>query len=76
MTHCQNDADRTRCCDALETALGRTPLYVKWRSPNPCPDRSIDECYAALPSLSKADIRVHFPEGLVPEGMDLDAGLA
>jgi len=36
----------------------------------------MDARYAALPILAKADIRAHFPYGLVPRGFDLDAALA
>ena len=67
---------RHRCSDTLETALGRTRLYRSWRPLDPGGGRSLDERYRALPSLTKADIRAHFPNGLVPEGMDLEAALA
>ncbi|MBE3133070.1 MAG: hypothetical protein IMZ55_06330, partial [Acidobacteria bacterium] len=65
-----------RCGEALETALGRTALYESWRRLDPGSSRPVDERYRALPALTKADIRAHFPHGLVPDGMDLAAGLA
>jgi phenylacetate-CoA ligase len=65
-----------RCRDTLEAALGRTPLYESWRSFDPGDSRPLDERYRSLPALTKADIRAHFPHGLVPAGMDLAAGLA
>jgi len=69
-------AYRLRCLEALETALERTPLYASWRGRDPGAAADLDARFAALPVLTKADIRAHFPRGLVPDGMDLDAGLA
>lgn len=66
----------TRCSETLETALGRTRLYESWRSHDPGSAHPLDERYRALPTLTKADIRAHFPHGLVPSGMDLEDGLA
>lgn len=65
-----------RCLDTLQAALGSTPLYRSWRALDPGPGAALDQRYAALPALSKADIRAHFPAGLVPAGMDLEAALA
>ena len=65
-----------RCRRELTIALDRTPLYEGWRSRDPGPDRSIDERFASLPLLTKDDIRTHFPYGLVPRGLDLDAARA
>jgi phenylacetate-coenzyme A ligase PaaK-like adenylate-forming protein len=64
------------CLDALCVALDRTSMYQSWRSLDPGKNASIDARYAALPALTKADIRAHFPYGLVPKGLDLDAALA
>jgi phenylacetate-CoA ligase len=65
-----------RCRRELAVALDRTPLYEGWRDRDPGPDLGIDERYAALPLLAKDDIRRHFPYGLVPRGLDLDAARA
>jgi phenylacetate-coenzyme A ligase PaaK-like adenylate-forming protein len=65
-----------RCRRELAAALDRTPMYQAWRDRDPGPDRDIDERYRALPLLTKDDIRTHFPYGLVPRGMDLDAARA
>jgi phenylacetate-CoA ligase len=65
-----------RCLDALAVALEQTPMYAGWRDRDPGPSRSIDERYAALPLLTKDDIRAFFPYGLVPRGLDLDAARA
>ncbi len=62
-----------RCRRELAVALERTPLYESWKDRDPGPDRAVDERYDALPLLTKNDIRAHFPYGLVPRGLDLDA---
>ncbi len=69
-------AYEARCLATLETALGATPIYEAWRRRDPGPGVPVDARYRALPILTKDDIRAHFPDGLVPEGMDLAAGLA
>jgi len=65
-----------QCLLALSTALQQTPLYEPWRRLDPGPQRSVDERFAALPVLTKDDIRAAFPHGVVPRGRDLDAALA
>jgi phenylacetate-CoA ligase len=65
-----------RCLEALCAALERTSMYRTWRRFDPGENASMDARYAALPALTKADIRDHFPYGLVPEGLDLDTALA
>jgi phenylacetate-CoA ligase len=69
-------AYQRRCLETLRTALDRTPMYESWRRFDPGEGTPIDERYAALPALTKADIRAHFPYGVIPKGMDLDAALA
>jgi phenylacetate-CoA ligase len=81
MTHDTTDAAaralyEERCRRELAVALERTPLYEGWRERDPGQDRGIDERYSALPLLTKDDIRAHFPYGLVPRGLDLDAARA
>ncbi len=51
-------------------------MYESWRTLDPGEDTDLDERFAALPVLTKADIRVHFPKGIVPRGLDLDEALA
>ena len=60
----------------LETSLKTLGAYRSWRAFDPGNSHSIDERYAALPSLTKNDIRQYFPNGLVPADKDVDAGLA
>ena len=69
------EAYQNQCLETLDTALARTPMYNEWRSLDPGDDYSVDDRYAALPMLSKSDIRKHFPYGVVPRGLDLDSAL-
>ncbi len=64
-----------RSLETLETALGCTPMYESWRSFDPGERCSVDLRYNSLPVLTKDDIRAHFPMGVVPRGLDLDAAL-
>ena len=65
-----------RCLETLETALGRTPIYESWRALDPGGRQDVNIRYNSLPVLTKDDIRTHFPHGVVPAGLDLDAALA
>jgi phenylacetate-coenzyme A ligase PaaK-like adenylate-forming protein len=60
----------------LETALRDVPGYAGWRSLDPGPGASLEARYAALPALTKQELRDHFPSGFVPNGRDLEKGLA
>jgi phenylacetate-CoA ligase len=59
----------------LETSLNQLEAYRSWRAYDPGEGHNIDERYAALPVLTKADIREHFPAGFVPPGLDVQKGL-
>lgn len=65
-----------RCSDALDAALEHAPFYAAWRAADPGPGVPVAERFAALPALTKADIRTHFPRGFVPDGVDYEAELA
>ncbi len=69
-------AYQQRCLEALHAALDSTPMYESWLALDPGEDCALDARYAALPALSKDDIRRHFPYGLVPRGLDVDAGIS
>lgn len=60
----------------LETALASVPGYNTWRKDDPDPMQNIDLRFAAMPILTKEDLRTHFPKGFLYPGRDLDAGLA
>jgi phenylacetate-coenzyme A ligase PaaK-like adenylate-forming protein len=62
--------------DILETSLKNLDAYRPWRAYDPGPSQSIDVRYAALPALTKNDIRRYFPKGFVPADKDVEAGLA
>jgi phenylacetate-coenzyme A ligase PaaK-like adenylate-forming protein len=65
-----------RCVRALEAALGSTAAYGAWRTLDPGPSRGVFARFAALPALTKADLRAHGPGGFVPGGRDLESALA
>ena len=65
-----------RCERALDEALRSTPAYESWRALDPGPAVSVCSRYAALPALTKADLRLHGPQGFVPHGRDIAAGVA
>ncbi len=65
-----------RCARALDEALGTAPAYAAWRPLDPGPAAPAAERLAALPALTKRELRAHGPQGFVPNGRDLDAGLA
>jgi phenylacetate-coenzyme A ligase PaaK-like adenylate-forming protein len=65
-----------RCRHALDAALCDTPMYEGWGRFDPGAGHAIDERFAALPALTKDDIRAHFPDGLVPRGRHLADALA
>lgn len=65
--------DRSR--QALEYALDWIPAYREWQPHDPGPSASIDSRYAAMPAITKADIRRHHPDGFRPLGRTLAAGL-
>jgi len=61
--------------DILETSLNQLHAYRSWRAFDPGAGKSIDRRYAAMPALTKDDIREHFPQGFVPSGQDIKSGL-
>jgi len=60
----------------LETALDQVGAYQSWRAFDPGCKYPVDVRYAALPALTKKDIREHFPHGLLPYNCDINSGLA
>jgi phenylacetate-coenzyme A ligase PaaK-like adenylate-forming protein len=78
MTHLPNSSPEylKKSLDILETSLKNLNAYRSWRAFDPGPSHTVDERYAALPALTKNEIRDHFPKGLVPADKDIEAGLA
>ena len=62
--------------ETLELALGEVPGYASWRRADPGPRADVDDRYAALPALTKRELREHFPAGFVPRQRELGPGLA
>lgn len=61
--------------DTLEISINQLDAYRSWRAFDPGARYHVDERYAALPALTKNDIRQHFPRGFVPADKDIEAGL-
>ena len=82
MTHEQaqeisvSECYRTDCAEALDQALTRTAFYRAWRPSDPGPCAPLDQRFAALPALTKRDLRAHMPNGFVPQDRDFKAALA
>lgn len=65
-----------RCDKAVDEALYSTPAYAAWRRFDPGPTADVFSRLAALPALTKADLRAHGPQAFVPHGRDIAKGLA
>lgn len=61
--------------DALETSLRQVSAYKSWQALDPGEEYPIDSRYAALPALTKGDIRKHSPENFVPATRDARRGI-
>ncbi len=60
----------------LDTALALVPAYRSWKALDPGTAYPPDIRFAALPELTKKDIRDNFPKGLIPADRDLDRAIA
>jgi len=60
----------------LEYALSNLGAYQPWQACDPGNKHAVDARYAAMPALTKQDIREHFPRGFVPPEKDIAQGLA
>ena len=65
-----------RCAAALDEALAAVPFYRRWRTLDPGPGRTAAERMAALPVLSRADLRANVPNGFVRSGFSAREGFA
>jgi phenylacetate-coenzyme A ligase PaaK-like adenylate-forming protein len=65
----------TNCLKSLQTALRRVRAYEDWRGHDPGTHVSVDERYAGMPVLTKAHIRQHTFDGLVPRPRDHRDGI-
>jgi Tannase-like family of unknown function (DUF6351) len=64
-----------RSRNILEKALKELSAYKSWQAFDQGPRYPIDTRYAAMPALTKKEIRDHFPDGFVPPGKDIKQGL-
>jgi phenylacetate-coenzyme A ligase PaaK-like adenylate-forming protein len=67
---------RRRSQKLLDTALNELEAYHSWRAFDPGRDCPVDRRYAAMPALTKKDIREHFPRGFLLPDRDIESGLA
>src|SRR5512137_2454741 len=65
-----------RCGEALDEALYATEAYDAWRTMDPGRASPVFSRFAALPALTKRELRAGGPQGFVPHGRDVAGGLA
>jgi phenylacetate-CoA ligase len=65
-----------RCEEALDEALDSTEAYDAWRTLDPGRASPVFSRFAALPALTKRELRAGGPQGFVPHGRDVAEGLA
>ena len=65
-----------RCGEALDEALYSTEAYDAWRTLDPGCASSVFSRFAALPALTKRELRAGGPQGFVPHGRDVAKGVA
>jgi phenylacetate-CoA ligase len=65
-----------RCGEALDEALYSTEAYDAWCPLDPGRASPVFSRLAALPALTKRELRASGPQGFVPNGRDIAGGLA
>lgn len=65
-----------RSLEALTLALETVPAYQNWKPLDPGAQAAVDVRYAALPELTKKEMRESFPQGLVPPPRRVEEGLS
>jgi phenylacetate-coenzyme A ligase PaaK-like adenylate-forming protein len=71
-----SEGHRADCEDALGQAFGRAPFYRAWQAGDPGPGAPLARRFAALPVLTKRDLRAHMPKGFVPQDRDFKAAVS
>ncbi len=66
---------RAKSESVLNDALENVPFYKSWKQYDPGRFCDVDERYAALPELTKKDMRENFPNGLVSNMMNVKSGV-
>lgn len=72
----EKDNYRLRCAAALDRALADVPFYQSWRPLDPGVTLPAARRLAALPMVTKRDLRAHMPEGFVPRSRNFAAAVA
>ena len=75
MTSRYNTHYPERCGEALDEALYSTEAYDTWRPLDPGRASPVFSRLAALPALTKQELRASGPQGFVPHGRDIAEGL-
>lgn len=70
-----SEAFQKRSEELLDLAFNHVPLYKEWKKFDLGPKADLDRRFDHLPILTKADMRSHFPLGLMPEDKNLEEGL-
>ena len=70
------DSYALRCAAVLDDALDRAPFYRSWKARDPGPTRPVAERLAALPVLTRQDLRANVPHGFVTGGRKARDGFA
>ncbi len=65
-----------RCASALDEALGEVDAYRSWRPFDLGRAAPLDARFAALPALTKQEMRLRTPAAYVAPGLSLERGLA
>jgi phenylacetate-coenzyme A ligase PaaK-like adenylate-forming protein len=74
MKTAEDNADR--CTVVLEQALSDVPFYKKWREFDTGPAYPLAKRMAALPVLTKKDLRAHVPHGFIHKDFNYRRGFA
>lgn len=70
-----SDEYQQRSLAVLTQGLSEVPAYASWRNYDTGENRPVDERYAALPELTKKEMRENFPSGFVPPARKVEDGL-
>lgn len=60
----------------LDFALDNIGVYRSWRAFDPGKNYPVDDRFAAMPALTKKDIREHFPGEMLPANRNLNQAVA
>jgi phenylacetate-coenzyme A ligase PaaK-like adenylate-forming protein len=65
-----------RSSSILDRALAQVALYKEWQNLDPGNSYPVDCRFAAMPALTKKDLRRFVPQDLIPQNMNYNQGLA